>query len=321
MVSRHAQSDIHDIHQIHELLRECHINSLIGWDIDNTIYEPDPLFSDLGSDQWFASLLECARQLLDSKNDACQVSITLFREVHYLISVKPVEPKTVKMIHLLQDVNLPTLAITARGTDILDLTMDQLNQIDIHFSKQWGDISFELDIGEKNDPPYFHHGVIFCNGHDKGTCLQAFAKQAARHYERSNLDPEIKQYAILTLRQLSRQKLDVILVDDKEKNLHVVKALAKRNGWSYTGLRYAHLDEKVRNFDMTKATHQLIQMQERLSFSGRAAAKKLEIDTLHQNTRSMTLLQRHSFLAHHRIGRPVKGETQEMTERLMNSFG
>lgn len=298
MDSRQNSSDIHEIQGIDELLRLCHINSLIGWDIDNTIYEPGSAYDDLGSDQWFGCLIELARQRFSHGDEALQLSIILFREVHHLISVKAIEPGTVKTIHMLQDLHLPTLAITARGSDILDLTIDQLNQIDIHFNKQWGEVSFDLDIGDTANPPRFHHGVIFCNGHDKATCFNAFINQAGRFYEKAPIDAKIRHFALQTLELLSRKKLEVIMVDDKKKNLLIVEALAARHGWSFTGLRYARLDEKVNQFDMSKATNQMIKIKGFFTRSGKDAAQKIAVEsaTTISHEDKTTLLQQHSFL-------------------------
>lgn len=250
------ESTIHVSKDIRDILKKCSFDTFVAIDLDNTTIEST---KELGSDQWFVKLIEYACKIVLDKEDAIRSVIAIYHAVQHHTSVKPVEPAVVKIITVLQDIGIPVLAVTARGTAILAPTMLQLSENGIDFSKKWGEENFTLAVKSKSKP-MFCNGILFCDGSDKTICLEAFWRrrpQSIRH---------------------------LLMIDDKEVHLLPMQSLADRRGIRFDGLRYAYLDEKVANMDMEAATRQLLQIIHLLSDEAQEAIEKLSIKSLLRNS-------------------------------------
>lgn len=123
------------------------------------------------------------------------------------------------------------------------------------FFRQGNDIKIKLDIGNDVNPVYFYQGQIYCNGNDKGKCLDAFFKW-------------IEMYP-----------RHIVMVDDKAKHLERVKTALQDRVKKFTGLRYSFLDAKAATVDMEKARIQLNEIYDQLPVEARIAIDKLNIKT------------------------------------------
>jgi predicted phosphatase len=234
---RHAQkSVIIEHHYFHQVLNwvqpeDLHNKTVIILDIDNTLAHPEAYL--IGSEEWVAHMI-CTygdTTITDPKARFACIA-PLYYDVIHAIHFQPVESITIEIIKELQNSGVIVVGLTARSFEICDRTIEQLNSMGIDLShaslwheQLWHDCHLE----------YCHKdGIIFCNGNDKGTVLTQL-------FERLNYKPT-----------------KIIAVDDKERHLQSI-ARALHPKIEFVGIRYAHLDEKVRNFDSIAADEELLE--------------------------------------------------------------
>jgi hypothetical protein len=97
------------------------------------------------------------------------------------------------------------------------------------------------------------NNVIFCDGKNKGECFKDY---------------------LLSLDKLPAR---VVMADDKKSNLLHVKNAVESLGLQFNGVRYSRLDNKVKQFDISKAQIELSRAQETLPFSTRLMINKVSI--------------------------------------------
>jgi hypothetical protein len=249
-------SAIYQSRNIRDILRHCSYNTLLILDLDNTVIEP---VQELGSDQWFTCFMEYAIKLTLDKAEAFSLVITIYNAVQQHVRHQTVEANVINLLRTLQAIGIPVLGLTARSDMIAKHTLQQLLDNGIDFSRYWGNAHIKLmQAGDKI--AVFNDGIIFCSGLDKGKCYRAFS--------------------ILH----GGTPSDVLMADDKESNLLVVKAAVEAEGSTFVGLRYGFLDEKVAAVDLEKANLELIQISHLLPEAARAAMIKLKISPLRSNS-------------------------------------
>ena len=168
-----------------------------------------------------------------------QAVLSLYYAVQAHVRTQAVEPEIVMIIKALQAIGLPVFALTARGPTILQSTIRQLGDIGIDFSNH----GMELP----------HSGIICCNGQNKGDALAQF------------------------LNQFTQRPRHLVMFDDKHPHLLHVQRAAESLNINYSGFRYGFLDEKVSQFDITKAGYQLAHIQDRLPLDVQAAISRLQL--------------------------------------------
>ena len=218
--------------QFKAILKLLSFDSALVLDLDNTSVEPLDSFHDLGSDQWFVKLIEYACKLIPDHEEAIAAVIAIYHEVQHHLRMQPVEkPTIVNIIRALQDIGIPVIGLTARDEVLKESTLRQLKEIGIDF----------------------HGRIIFCNGKDKGECLEKY----------------------LTTHKIKLRH--IVMADDKEKHLlHVQKAVEKL-GIRFSGVRYSFLDEKIKNVDMPGANAQLLHIKHKLTTTTQQVMEKLQI--------------------------------------------
>lgn len=229
------QHQLIEIKHVRDILKLKHI-TLGTWfisDLDNAAVETEDHHDELGSDQWFVQLLEYAKKVNPDSREAVSHVLTIYHAVQHQVSLKVVQPELIHIIQMLQDIGIPVLGLTARGSEIMQPTRKQLKRNGIDFSVQWPRYQIELDIGVTENPPVYKKGVIFCSGQPKEKCLEAF-------FELLGFCPE-----------------KIVTFDDKEKYLKAEIEMMKHHGRSAIGLRYGFLDEKVKQHDFEKAQRKL----------------------------------------------------------------
>lgn len=229
------------IEVVHDALKDIHFDSWIVLDLDNTVMESK---IDLGGDAWFSSLLLHVAHSAEVE-DAMKLALMIYHEVQSHVRTKPVEPEIVKVIHALQDIGMPVIALTARSRCIAKATAAQLADIGIHFSR--------AVLGPNSLVTNYVDGIIYCDGKNKGDMLRQFL-------ELNGFSPK-----------------HVVMLDDKEKYLHQVAHHLEPLKIDFTGFRYTHLDEKVSVFDAKKANVQLALMKHRLSPAVQHAIEELAL--------------------------------------------
>ncbi|MDX1902146.1 MAG: DUF2608 domain-containing protein [Gammaproteobacteria bacterium] len=243
-------SIIHEISSIQAILNHVHPKSWLIVDLDNTLIE---IVQTVGKDQWFSTLMRYACTLPLDKTEAIAAVITIYNAVQHHVSAQAVEATTVETIKELQKKNIPVLALTARGKEIIHPTLKQLKNVGIDFSEQWGEHQFPLPIHENNEQPFFWNGIICCSGRKKGDCLKIF-------FDAIDQTPE-----------------HITMVDDKLHHLTCVEKTIEIQGVGFTGLRYNFLDEKIKHVDMDQANRELTDMAHQFDQFTLQAIEKLKI--------------------------------------------
>ena len=274
-----------EITHIRDVLKYTSYNSLVIFDLDNTLVEPT---QELGSDQWFVSLGRYASDLIIDDKEAISLVLSIYHEVQFHIDLRAVQNEAVRVIHILQDLNIPVLALTSRGAIINEPTLKQLDKIGIQFSKQWKDKYLELQTDEPHHP-IFKRGIIFCDGANKGKCLDAFLKY--------------KQFS----------PKHIVMVDDKDKYLSNVASVAQQHGAGFAGLRYGYLDEKVKRFDFESSMYALHDIAHRFPPHVYDVLRKLNL------SHDRYLLQTHSFFSQGQQAQTSNHQPDHAPKRLKYS--
>lgn len=197
---------------------------LVIFDIDNCLAETE---QDLASDQWFFYQVEQFKRVGLSINDAISTILPLYNVLQMHTSLKLIEESTPSLIVQLKQQGIHVIALTSRGFELINRTIEQLNDLGINFA----DSSFFEDYA--NTQYRGKEGIIFCHGHAKDIgLLEAF--------KRSNYFPYV-----------------VIYADDKEKYLFCVGDMLYSNKINFYGIRYSRLDAKIAQFDPVAADWQL----------------------------------------------------------------
>lgn len=236
MKSHKLLAEIIEIKEIKEFLK--HTKSSVFNVLDNDDVMGTSI-QELGSDAWFECFMREALKPPHVKLTVKEV-IDIYHAVQFHTTTRAVEADIVSIIKDLQDKEIPVIALTARGTPIIQPTLKQMSNIGIKFYRQWGQTSFPLTIDGIEDAARFHHGIIFCNGLNKGKCLRAFF-DAIGYY------PE-----------------NVLMIDDKRKHLESVRDAVNQYQGHFLGLRYGYLDEKSATIDMKKAEAQIKEISHQL---------------------------------------------------------
>jgi hypothetical protein len=141
---------VHEIHQIRQVLNHISFDSLVCWDLDNTLLQAK---HELGSDQWFNAMISHVLKKMPSEPLAIQWALSVYTHIQHLTQVQPVEPVVIKMIRLMQEIGIPQYIVTARNNELVDTTLRQLQQVGLQFNK---------------------NNIIFCSGRNKAECLELF---------------------------------------------------------------------------------------------------------------------------------------------------
>jgi hypothetical protein len=270
-----AKYDIQEIASIRNILSQCSYNGFFVFDLDNTLVEST---QELGSHQWFTHLCEHAIKEIEDPKEAIEYALYLYHIVQHYAEMQAVEGNTVRIIRLLQDINIPVIALTSRGKEIIDPTMRQLHHVNIDFSRQWKSLSGQISLSERQNAAIFNEGIVFCSGGNKGECLNEFFNYLAAHKRRF---PE-----------------HIIMVEDTPKNLATVGDMVFSHHSDFTGLHYNFLDEKVEHFNWDKAVTQLIKMSQSFNEDERKLLTLLNIGVSQVTRNETSALQSFSLFAY-----------------------
>ncbi len=213
---------IADIYQ-HLTPDEHNKDTLVVFDICNTLGAPP---TDLASDQWFSALFNQGLNDGHPVDEALSAALAPYCYAQHHSWLEPIEADTVDTVKSLQQHGITVIALTARGLYLFYRTLEQLSKIDIDFTHT-SPRDPVAPYGVKNQSLY-SHGIIFAGALNKGDVL--------KHW----------------LKQLRFQPKKIIFVDDKLKNIKSVANAMKTTNSSFVGIRYGHLDKRVKDFDMHK---------------------------------------------------------------------
>lgn len=229
------KSQIIQRHHFHSILdfiypEDLHPKTIIVLDIDNTIAQPERL---IGSEEWVAHVINTYGNTTTVDMKArFQYVAPLYYDIIHTVNFIPIEPLTADIIRELQNSGVIVIGLTARSFQVAERTIEQLYNIgiDLSHASLWHE-----ELWHDCHLSYCHmNGIIFCDGNDKGKVL-------CEVFERINYCPA-----------------KIIAIDDKERHLNAI-AKAVCPCIEFVGIRYTHLDEKVRNFDSVAADEELLE--------------------------------------------------------------
>lgn len=214
-----ASAEIIETQYMQQLLNHVTPQTLIIFDIDNTIMRPT---QQLGSDQWFNHRRAVHQNAGASKYEALEAALSEWMAVQSITRMQLCEEQTQEIIADLQNEGFTVMGLTTRGLGLSTTTIHQLKKLDVDLIKTAPakhDIFFDNKQGT-----LFRHGILFTAGSDKGTALEKFLELA-----------KVKPEAIL-------------FINDKACNLAPVARFCKEQSIPFKGLRYGFLDEWVNSF-------------------------------------------------------------------------
>ncbi|MBJ7449602.1 MAG: DUF2608 domain-containing protein [Parachlamydiales bacterium] len=239
-------AEIRECNDVAEVLTLADSETLVIFDIDNTLIEPTQV---LGSDQWFNYMLQNRQNNGQAYESALKEIIPLWMQIQQVTEVKTCETSTTFVVEELQRKGIHTIGLTSRSIPMAYRTIDQLKSVGIEFTKTaphvhdfWVPLDQLQVFKAYNEPAYYLKGILFSGCNDKGELLLQFFK--------------------LTGYLPSK----VIFLDDKQNHLVAVeKKLRLKEFTNFTGLRYNVCDEQVKNFDCSIADIQLNYLKKILS--------------------------------------------------------
>jgi len=217
-------SDIHSVfHHVYDT--HHHKEILVVFDIDNTIGHVKDGF---GGDEWFTAMVKEQLAQGNAIHAADGEILPIYLSIQKSIWLDPVQPETQKMIRFLQDVGIAVIALTSRSLIIKERTFEQLAHMNIDFSlNTLYKTQFDLTMyNEAHLAAHYENGIIFSSQNDKGELLVHFFSAIDYHPKK------------------------VIFVDDKLKYVEQVERAMNNVNIPYIGIRYSHLDFKVKNFNI-----------------------------------------------------------------------
>lgn len=220
-----AQAEIREIKSMKEVIDSLEAETLLVFDIDNTLLEPT---GQLGSDQWFYYLYDALKLQGVEASEVPAQAMKIWNETQPLISMKAVEAITPDLVKGQQIRAVKMMALTARTLDIAPLTIKQLQSINISFGEPVA-LTADFRIPKKElgsaDDALFSKGVMLVGeSNNKGKVLAYLLKKI-------NLTPK-----------------KVVFVDDKFKHVQDMEVIMAGLQIPYVGLRYGAADEKVKVF-------------------------------------------------------------------------
>lgn len=250
---RRSIDNIFSINTINAALPHISKNSLVVLDLDNTLIKPSNTY-DLGSDQWFNSLLNHAKKLLGDNDIALKYTIIIRNEIHDLISMELVEQNTLPFLNKLYKDNYMVLIMTLRGKCMINITEKQLNDLNIN-------INYENDIAATiqrlnatgNKLVYFSKGILYCNGVDKGNIMRTLLNHHLSLFRR------------------------IVMIDDRRSNLISVKNELLTANTHLIGLHYNVLKKRIAHFDLNACHLEMAKYIDHLSITAKQILKQLEL--------------------------------------------
>lgn len=211
-----------EIHQLKEAMSTVTSDTLLVFDLDNTLFEP---VQALGSDQWFNYHL---RHLIEgeklTEDQAFDRTIPLWTQIQMVSEVQLIETATPGLIRQKQNAGIKIMGLTARPVELSERTRQQLKSVDIDLSEkafQGNDVVVNGFKGAK-----YTQGILFNGKNNKGKVLKAF------------------------LEQIQLRPLQIVFVDDRIKNVKNLDDAFSGTQINLLAYRYGALDEKVRRFEL-----------------------------------------------------------------------
>lgn len=218
------QAEIIEASSIHEIRHYLTPDTLILFDIDNTLMEPR---QTLGSDQWFQYRKKIHMENGLDKKNALEKALSEWMSVQSVTKVQVVEEGTAELVKELQEEGYTLMGLTTRGLGLSTRTIFQLTSLDIDLKATAP--SHEEIFFINNHGVLFRGGILFTAGSHKGMALAKF------------------------FHEVGKAPGNILFINDKWANIREVEVICEKYGVPFTGLRYSYTDEKVNNLDQDVA--------------------------------------------------------------------
>lgn len=194
-------------------------NTLIVFDLDNTIIAPT---QTLGSDQWGSVQQKRFREQGLAAEEAIDRGVAEFAEVQMKTNVRLTEPEARHFIQSLQARGFRVMGLTARPMNLVDRTLEELNQVGVTFSTTAITGTLPQTTDARHEVRY-KDGILFVGPHNtKGQVLKTFL---GKHIPAA-----------------------IRFFDDKAHHVQDLESVFS-GSTQYTGYRYSREDEAVHNMD------------------------------------------------------------------------
>ncbi len=215
-----ANAEIVEISHMDQVYNYLKPNTLIIFDIDNTILEP---VQTLGSDQWFRHRIAYWIDHGIDPERALEKALSEWMAVQNITKVKLAEPETARIVKHLQDRGFTVMGLTTRGLGMSTRTNEQLKTIGVHL---------ETSAPVKQDVFFMNQRGVLMRG---GTLFTANTHKGKALFK--------------LLDQIDYLPKMILFVNDKRSHIVPIEETASKRGIPFIGLRYGFLDEKVKNFN------------------------------------------------------------------------
>ncbi len=165
---------IHEIKTMSEVEKWIVPNTLVLFDLDNTIFEATDLVAHAN---FFNDML---KKYPGQREKTLQKTWGAIKKS----DVKLIEPITPQVIRDLQNQGVAVMALTSRDMELLEPTLRQVKSVGIDFSKSC----------PKASSRYIHEGILFADDdYPKGPALLAYLKKANFRPSRIILVDDLKR--------------------------------------------------------------------------------------------------------------------------------
>jgi len=224
-ISHTSWGKVQEIRSMHEIHEDITPQTLVVFDIDNTLMSPT---GNLGSDQWFFYLKHLYGLQGLGEKESLDKANRIWNKTQELITVKPVESDTPAWIQSLQKKGIKTMALTARSLHVAETTKKQLRSIQVQFTPTAPyskTLTLQKDELHSPDQALFTDGILLIGErNNKGLVLEAFLKKIGYIPEK------------------------ILFIDDKVKHVDNMEKVLASLSIPYFGYRYAALDAQVEAF-------------------------------------------------------------------------
>ena len=231
--SQKLHAEIKEIQSTQEIWAHVEPETLLIFDMDNTLIEPKQM---LGSEAWFDRHRKELISRGASADQAMTEALTLWGQIQRVTKVRAVESNTARGIKKLQQSGIQLMLLTGRPVDLMATTGKQLKSVGIDFrvNPVW---KYPVHIKALEHARYEDGMLLSGVKNTKAQVLQEF------------------------FAKISWLPKRVVFVDEKLKHLLGVGEAMAEAGVPFLGLRYAASDSHAERYD-----HSIALVQQKFFF-------------------------------------------------------
>lgn len=255
-ITASIQGEIVETHTTADVLPYAKKDTLVLFNISDTLYKPS---CTLASHLWRQYFAELARNMSIDCVAADRVIHKVSNLVVKRVPKSATEESTALLIRKLQQRRIPVFAITGKSmatpyaNNFGEITYRHLVSLGIDFKRTLPC----LTLSKLDCPLYgFADGIIFTQKQSKGPAVVAF------------------------LQRLPIKCTKVVMVDNSRRGLESVEAALKENGISFIGLRYGRCDDYPNQFNPDLGTIQFLTFLK----NGTLLSDEEALEILHHDT-------------------------------------